>query len=197
MSLLVPGPVVRLRHPMTSFTFERCEISEVLRIRTRRFQDSRGFFSERFRRSLFQEAGLSGPFLQDNWARSTRGVLRGLHYQLPPGAQGKLVGVTRGRIFDVAVDVRPGSPTFGRWAGAELDDEAGDLLWIPPGFAHGYQVLTAEADVVYKVTAEYDRELDRGIRWDDPDLSIPWPLERPVLSDRDRELPGLGEAELR
>jgi dTDP-4-dehydrorhamnose 3,5-epimerase len=181
---------------MASFSFSPCRIPEVLRIRTQRFQDDRGFFSERFRLSLFQEAGLSGPFLQDNWARSSRRVLRGLHYQLPPGGQGKLVGVTRGRIFDVAVDLRSGSPTFGEWVGAELDEESGDLLWIPDGFAHGYQVLSDEADVVYKVTTEYDPELDRGIRWDDPELAIPWPLADPILSDRDRGLPGLGDAEL-
>jgi dTDP-4-dehydrorhamnose 3,5-epimerase len=181
---------------MASFSFQPCRIPEVLRIRTRRYQDERGFFSERFRLSLFQEAGLFGPFLQDNWARSSRRVLRGLHYQLPPGGQGKLVGVTRGRIFDVAVDLRSGSPTFGKWVGAELDEASGDLLWIPDGFAHGYQVLSDEADVVYKVTAEYDPELDRGIRWDDPALAIPWPLGDPVLSDRDRGLPALRDAEL-
>lgn len=181
---------------MANFSFHPCRIPEVLRIRTRRFRDDRGFFSERFRLSLFEEMGLSGPFLQDNWARSARKVLRGLHYQLPPGGQGKLVGVTRGRIFDVAVDIRSGSPTFGTWVGAELDDETGDLLWIPDGFAHGYQVLSDEADVVYKVTTEYDPELDRGIRWDDPELAIPWPLGDPILSERDQELPGLGQADL-
>jgi dTDP-4-dehydrorhamnose 3,5-epimerase len=181
---------------MTNFSFEPTELPDVIRVRTRRFGDPRGFFSERFRLTLFEDAGVSGPFVQDNWARSARGVLRGLHFQLPPREQGKLVGVTRGRIFDVAVDIRKGSPTFGRWIGAELDDEAGDLLWIPPGFAHGYQVLTSDADVVYKVTAEYDPELERGIRWDDPDLDITWPLADPVLSDRDRRLPHLGGTEV-
>jgi dTDP-4-dehydrorhamnose 3,5-epimerase len=181
---------------MMNFSFEPSEIPEVVRVRTDRFRDSRGFFTERFRRSAYQEAGIPDSFAQDNWARSQKGVLRGLHYQLPPAAQGKLVGVTQGRIWDVAVDIRVGSPTFGTWVGAELDDESGDLLWIPPGFAHGYQVLSPRADVVYKVTAEYDPALDRGIRWDDPDLGIRWPLSDPVLSGRDQELPSLQEAEL-
>jgi dTDP-4-dehydrorhamnose 3,5-epimerase len=180
---------------MTHFSFEPSEIPDVVRIRTRRFRDSRGFFSERFRRSAYQEAGIPDSFAQDNWARSEEGVLRGLHYQLAPRAQGKLVGVIQGRIWDVAVDIRVGSPTFGRWVGAELDEASGDLLWIPPGFAHGYQVLSTRADVIYKVTREYDPDLDRGIRWDDPDLGIRWPHSDPVLSDRDRGLPSLGDAE--
>jgi dTDP-4-dehydrorhamnose 3,5-epimerase len=179
---------------MTNFSFEPSEIPDVVRIRTRRFRDSRGFFSESFRRSAYREAGIPNSFAQDNWARSEEGVLRGLHYQLAPRAQGKLVGVIRGRIWDVAVDIRVGSPTFGRWVGAELDEGSGDLLWIPPGFAHGYQVLSTRADVVYKVTHEYDPDLDRGIRWDDPDLAIRWPRSDPVLSDRDRGLPSLRDA---
>jgi dTDP-4-dehydrorhamnose 3,5-epimerase len=182
---------------VANFRFEGTEIPEVVRIRTRRFGDARGFFSERFRESVFHEAGVVGPFVQDNWARSGRGVLRGLHYQLPPAPQGKLVGVVRGRVFDVAVDLRPGAPTFGRWVGLELDEGEGDLLWIPPGFAHGYQVLSDEADLIYKVTAEYDPALDRGIRWNDPELAIAWPLDAPVLSEKDRDLPSFREAELR
>lgn len=180
---------------MLPMTFEPETIPDVVRIRSGRHADSRGRFSERFRSSAFGAAGLPTDFPQDNWARSGRGVLRGLHYQLPPAAQGKLVWVARGRIFDVAVDLRPDSRTRGRWVALELDDREGEMLWIPPGFAHGYQVLSEEADVIYKVTSEYAPELDRGIRWDDPELAIPWPLPDPVLSERDRGLPAFGEAE--
>jgi dTDP-4-dehydrorhamnose 3,5-epimerase len=155
--------------------------------------DGRGFFVERFQVERFREQGLPTELVQDNQNRSRPGVLRGLHYQHTP-PQGKLVGVTRGRIWDVAVDIRADSPTFGRCVGAELSDENGRLLWIPPGFAHGFCVLGDEpADVLYKVDALYNPRGEGGIAWDDPDLAVPWPIDDPVISDRDRSLPGFAE----
>lgn len=148
---------------------------------------------EQFRESAFHEAGIDARFVQDNAVRSVAGVLRGMHFQLDPAPQGKLVSVLRGSVFDVAVDIREGSPTFGRWVGRRLDEEEGAGLWIPEGFAHGYCVLSDGADVTYKVTAEYRADLDRGFRWNDPDVGIDWPLEGPVLSDRDADLPALSE----
>jgi dTDP-4-dehydrorhamnose 3,5-epimerase len=177
------------------FTFEHLEIPEVVLVRPTRHRDARGFFQESYRVSSFEEAGIHARFVQDNLARSTRGVLRGLHYQLPPAAQGKLVGVAQGSIFDVAVDLRVGVPTFGRWVGRMLDEESGDQLWIPKGFAHGYVALSDVCDVVYKVTAEYDPELDRGVRWDDPAIGIEWPVADPLVSAKDREQPLLASAE--
>jgi dTDP-4-dehydrorhamnose 3,5-epimerase len=178
-----------------SFTFRSLEIPGVVLVRSARHNDARGFFMETFRASSFQEAGITGPFVQDNLARSWQGVLRGLHYQLLPRPQGKLVQVLRGEVFDVAVDMRKGAPTFGRWVGQKLSGAADELLWIPPGFAHGYLVLTDSADLSYKVTAEYDAALDRGIRWDDPRVGVEWPVTHPVLSMKDRALPLLSDAE--
>jgi len=178
-----------------SFTFEPLRIREVLAIRPTRHLDDRGYFAEVYRSSAFEDAGLLAPFVQDNVTRSQRGVLRGLHYQLPPKAQGKLIGVVNGRIFDVAVDLRRGGPTYGKWVSRTLDVESGEMLWIPPGFAHGYLVMSDTADVSYKVTAEYAPDLDRGIRWDDPTLGIQWPLDDPILSDRDRRHPTFAKAD--
>lgn len=178
-----------------SFSFEPLEIPDVVLVRPTRRGDARGFFAETFRASAFEAAGIGGPFVQDNLARSAAGVLRGLHYQAHPEAQGKLVQVVRGAVFDVAVDLRRSSPTWGRWVGCRLDEQGGALLWIPPGFAHGYAVLGDGADLAYKVTAEYRPELDRGIRWDDPDVGVAWPSRDPVLSDRDRALPFLADVE--
>jgi len=178
-----------------SFAFERIEIPDVVLVRPRRLGDARGFFSELYRASAYAAAGIVGPFVQDNLARSGPRVLRGLHFQAPPHAQGKLVHVVRGSVFDVAVDLRRRSPTFGRWVGCELSAESGEVLWIPPGFAHGYVVLSDGADLAYKVTEEYRPELDRGVRWDDPALAIAWPLADPVLSARDLALPVLADLE--
>ncbi|HSW31510.1 MAG TPA: dTDP-4-dehydrorhamnose 3,5-epimerase [Longimicrobiales bacterium] len=177
------------------FAFERLAIPDVVVVRPERRGDARGFFAETYRASVFDEVGIRGPFVQDNLARSGARVLRGLHYQLPPDAQGKLVQVVRGAVFDVAVDLRRGSPTFGRWVGWELSADTGELLWVPPGFAHGYAVLGDGADLAYKVTAEYRAELDRGVRWDDPGIGVVWPLADPVLSLRDLALPLLSEIE--
>jgi dTDP-4-dehydrorhamnose 3,5-epimerase len=178
-----------------SFTFDPLDISEVVLVRPRRHRDDRGYFEETYRESAFAEAGITARFVQDNAARSARGVLRGLHYQLPPSAQGKLVSVSRGRIFDVAVDLRKGGPTYGRWVGRELDGESGELLWIPAGFAHGYVVLSETADVAYKVTAEYAPDLDRGVLWSDPAIGIEWPVDDPTVSAKDRAQPPLAAAE--
>jgi len=174
-----------------SFEFQSLEIPDVLLVRMERHKDARGFFQETFRETLFMDAGIQERFVQENFVSSMQGVLRGLHYQLPPQAQGKLVGVTSGEIFDVAVDLRFGGPTFGKAVARRLDATSGELVWIPPGFAHGYLVLSDRADVVYKVTAEYSPELERGIRWDDPALGIDWPVIDPIMSDKDRDQPVL------
>lgn len=152
--------------------------------------DARGFFVERFHAARFRQLGLPVEFQQDNHSRSSPGVLRGLHYQFDP-PQSKLVGVTRGRIHDVVVDIRPDSPTYGRQHCAELSDLNGILLWIPAGFAHGFCVLGDEpADVLYKVDAPWNPQGEAGIHPADPDLAIPWPVTQPVLSARDAKLPG-------
>ena len=155
------------------------------------FGDERGFFVETSRESVFAEAGLKVRFVQDNQSRSRRGVLRGLHYQLQQ-PQGKLVRVARGKVFDVAVDVRKGSPTCGQWVGEILDDVAHRQVYIPPGFAHGFVVLSDVADFIYRCTDYYHPQSEAGIRWDDPDIGIRWPeemLELMILSDKDRQLP--------
>lgn len=155
--------------------------------------DARGFFVERFNGERFAEAGLPTDFVQDNHSRSAPGILRGLHYQHQP-AQGKLVGVIRGRIWDVAVDIRAASPTFGQHVAVELSDMNGKLLWMPAGFAHGFCVLGDEpADVVYKVTANYNPAGEGGIRYDDPQLAVPWPIESPQISARDTNQPSFAE----
>ena len=166
-------------------------IPDVLLIEPKVFGDARGFFFESFNQQAFAAAtGVDLPFVQDNHSRSGRGVLRGLHYQVAPKAQGKLVRVTSGAVFDVAVDIRRDSPTFGRWAGAVLSEENQQQLWIPPGLAHGFVVLTDTADFLYKTTDYYSPAHERAIRWDDPAIGIDWPLAahgiaQPVLSDKD------------
>lgn len=151
--------------------------------------DARGFFIERFHAGRFRDAGLPVDFVQDNHSRSAPGVLRGLHYQYDP-PQGKLVGVTRGRVWDVAVDIRPGSATLGKYHAEELTGDNGRLLWIPPGFAHGFCVLGDEpVDILYKVTGLYNPGGEGGIRFDDPEIAIPWPLTHPTISARDQSLP--------
>lgn len=153
--------------------------------------DSRGWFMETWRETVWQEAGMAARFVQENASRSAAGTLRGLHFQHPHD-QGKLVRVTQGSIFDVAVDIRRSSPTFGRWYGCVLDDVSWRQLWVPPGFAHGFLVLSEIADVSYKCTEYYHPEHEQCIRWDDPDIGIAWPLNGPpLLSHRDREAPVL------
>ena len=155
--------------------------------------DDRGFFMETYRLDAFQAAGISAPFVQDNHSRSARGVLRGLHYQ-EPNAQGKLVRCTRGAIFDVAVDIRRGSPTFSKWFGIELSDANKRMLWVPPGFAHGFCAMEEGSDLVYKCTTLYDPASDRAILWNDPEIGIEWPIEAPVLSGKDTAAPRLADA---
>lgn len=156
----------------------------VLLLEPKVFRDERGFFTETFSTRALEGSGVPREFLQDNHSRSARGVLRGLHYQLQ-SPQGKLVHAARGRIFDVAVDIRVGSPHFGGWHGVELSDENLASLWIPPGFAHGFCVLSDVADVIYKCTTLYDPASDRGIAWNDPRIGIEWPLSDLIISAKD------------
>jgi dTDP-4-dehydrorhamnose 3,5-epimerase len=172
-------------------------IPDVLLIEPDVFGDERGFFMETWQRKKFAEIGIDHDFIQDNHSRSIKGTMRGLHYQLPPRAQGKLVRVTVGEVFDVAVDIRPGSPTFGRWVGVYLSAENRHLFWIPPGFAHGFYVTSEVAEFQYKCTDYYAPELERCIRWDDPQLSVAWPLEgSPLVSAKDRQGLRLDQIEL-
>ena len=164
----------------------------VMILEPRVFRDERGFFLETFNAGTLAGTPLETTFVQDNHSRSTRGVLRGLHYQLK-NPQGKLVRVIRGSIFDVAVDIRVGSPNFGRWTGVQLDDKNLRSLWIPPGFAHGFCVLSDEVDVVYKCTTLYDAADDRGVAWNDSRIGIDWPVSDPVISEKDRKWVGLSE----
>lgn len=156
--------------------------------------DARGFFVETFRADEVAGAEISEAFVQHNQSRSVRGTLRGLHFQVPPG-QSKLVRVARGSIHDVVVDIRRGSPTFGGHSQVRLDDVDHHQLYIPPGFAHGFCVLSDEADVVYSVSSYYDQELERGVAWNDPELGIDWPVNEPLLSARDRGNPPLRDLE--
>jgi len=160
-------------------------IPDVLLIEPDVFGDSRGFFMETWHRQKYAEQGLDVDFVQDNHSRSSKGVLRGLHYQLEQ-PQGKLVRVVTGKVFDVAVDIRKGSPTFGQWAGAELSEENQHQFYIPPGFAHGYCVLSDSADFLYKCTDFYARQYEHGILWNDPDIGIEWPAGEFKISDKDK-----------
>lgn len=171
------------------FTFQRLTIPDVILVQAKRFADERGFFMETYHESAFVENGIPYPFVQENFSYSIRGVLRGLHYQNPPYAQGKLVRAIEGMIFDVAVDLREGSPTYAQWVSAVLTAENGHMLWVPPGFAHGFCVLGERAAISYKQTAEYAPKAERGIRWDDPDIGIAWLITDPVLSPKDLSLP--------
>ena len=177
------------------FQFKRLEIPEVVLIEAKHFDDNRGFFLETYRLSTFTAHGIPHTFVQDNRSYSGHGVLRGLHYQKQPKAQGKLVTVLRGHIYDVAVDIRGDSPTYGQWVGLELTADRFQMLYIPEGFAHGFCVLGQEADVLYKVTEEYAPELDRGIYWNDPEIGIQWPIMDPILSAKDAQLPLLKDAD--
>jgi dTDP-4-dehydrorhamnose 3,5-epimerase len=170
-------------------------LAEVLLITPKRHGDARGWFSETWSRKALAAAGVEANFLQDNQAFNARkGTLRGLHFQTAPHAQGKLVRVLKGAIYDVAVDIRPGSATYGRWAGATLTAEVGEQVWVPRGFAHGYVTLTDDTELFYKVDGDYAPQLEGGVIWNDPDLAIAWPLEGdPVLSDKDRVLPRLAD----
>src|SRR5512136_2957861 len=171
-----------------TFQFERMRIPEVILVEAMNHRDERGFFRETYKQSEFASHGIPLMFVQDNHSHSARGVIRGLHYQKLPKAQGKLVIVSGGEIFDVAVDIRVGSPTYGQWLSQVLSAENGMMLYVPPGFAHGFCVLSAQADVMYKVTCEFAPELDRGIAWNDPAVGIQWPVSQPLLSPKDARL---------
>ena len=177
---------------------EPLTLPDVLLLTPPRFSDPRGFFSETWNQTRFAEAGVPGPFVQDNHAVSNaRSVLRGLHCQIGENAQGKLVRVVKGAIWDVAVDVRRGSPTYGQQAGAMLSAENWCQLWVPVGFLHGYCTLTEETEVIYKVTAPWDRAAERGVIWNDPDLAVMWPIaaEDVILSDKDKVLSRLKDCD--
>ncbi len=179
------------------FSFEPLGSEGLILIKPKVFADERGYFMELFKRSSMELGGIEAEFVQDNLSYSRKGTVRGLHYQKKPALQGKLVTCLRGTVYDVAVDIRVGSRTFGKWASVELSEENHSLFWIPEGFAHGFMVLSEEALVLYKVTgSEYSVEHDAGIRWDDPDLNIDWPMKdisQLIISEKDKHLPSLRE----
>jgi len=174
------------------FEFKNTPLEGVKIIQPRIFSDERGFFMESYKESEFSNAGITLPFVQDNHSFSSKGVLRGIHFQKPPYAQGKLVRVVKGAVWDVAVDLLPGSETFGKWFALELTEENNTMLYIPPGYGHAFLVLRDNTHFLYKCTAEYNRESDGGVLWNDPQINIKWPLENgisPVVSEKDAALP--------
>jgi len=177
------------------FNFKKLDIPDVILVEAKAFSDERGFFMESFKESAFATNGINMKFVQDNFSHSTRGVLRGLHYQKDPKAQAKLVTALRGEIFDVGVDIRKSSPTYGKWVGEILSEQNHRLLLVPEGFAHGFLVLSDEADVLYKVNEEYSPENERGILWNDPDIDIKWPMDNPIVKDVDAKQPLLKDAD--
>ena len=177
------------------FTFKRLDIPEVILVDAKAFPDDRGFFLEIFKESVFISNGIDTRFVQDNFSHSVKEVLRGLHYQKNPNAQAKLVTALSGEIFDVAVDIRKDSPTYGKWIGEILSENNHKLLYIPEGFAHGFCVLSEEADVLYKVSQEYSPEDEKGIIWNDPEINITWPIDKPILHEKDSKLPFLKNAD--
>lgn len=180
------------------FTFTPVDaVADAVLVTPERFEDHRGWFMEAYKETPFRRQGLPTDFVQDNHSRSLEpGVLRGLHLQDEPHAQGKLVRCLRGAIHDVAVDVRPDSPTYGEHLAVTLREDPGRLLWVPPGFAHGFQALEPDTHVHYKCTAEYAPEAEVALRWDDPSLAIEWPDADPILSDRDADAPRLEDVDL-
>ena len=174
-----------------SFSFKKLSIPDVMIIEPQIFPDDRGVFLEIFKESIFKENGINLEFVQDNYSQSVKDVLRGLHYQKQPKAQAKVVTVLSGKIFDVAVDIRKNSPTYGKWVGEILSEQNHKLLYVPEGFAHGFCVSSEKASVLYKVTQEYSPENDKGIIWNDPELDIIWPTKKPLVSKKDSQLPSL------
>ena len=177
-----------------NFIFKKLTIPEVILIEPKIFSDERGFFFENFKEVDFFSNGIT-KLIQDNISHSTYGVIRGLHYQKNPKSQAKLVTTINGKIFDVAVDIRKNSPTYGKWVGEILSNENHRSLYIPEGFAHGFSVLSEEADVLYKVNQEYSPEDERGIVWNDPEINITWSINKPILQEKDSLLPTLKNAE--
>jgi dTDP-4-dehydrorhamnose 3,5-epimerase len=178
------------------FTFKKLDIPEVILVEAKAFPDQRGFFMESYHESSFINNGINDKFVQDNFSHSTKGVLRGLHYQKSPKAQSKLVTALKGEIFDVAVDIRKNSPTFGKWVGEILSEKNHRLLYVPQGFAHGFCVLSDDADVLYKVNDDYSPENDRGIMWNDSEIAIKWPIENPTISEKDLQQSLLKDADI-
>jgi len=174
------------------FEFKKLDIDGVILVTPKVFGDKRGFFLESYQKSTFYENGITTEFNQDNHSKSTKGVLRGLHFQTNPYAQAKLVRCSKGKIFDVAVDIRKNSPTFGKWVGEILSEENKNMLFIPEGFAHGFVVLSDEAELLYKASGEYSPANDRGIKWDDPSININWGIDfAPIVSEKDEKQPYL------
>lgn len=180
---------------MSNFEFRPLTIPGLILVKPRIFRDDRGYFLETYKYADFAGVGIAETFVQDNFSRSAGNVLRGLHYQKDPSAQGKLVKCLKGAIYDVAVDLRKGSPFYGKWAAIELSEENNLMLYVSPGFAHGFLVLSESADVLYKCTKEYSPQDDRGVIWNDPDISVEWPVRNPVLSDKDIGHPALKDAD--
>lgn len=178
------------------FEFTATDIPGVMKVQPRVFSDDRGEFTELFKSSDFTGEDIKGPFVQMNQSVSKQNVLRGLHYQNPPKAQGKLVGVMDGEVFDVAVDIRKGSPTYGKWVGEVLTAEKRNMLYIPAGFAHGFCVISQQATFTYLCTDEYAPEYEGGIIWNDPAIGIEWPIENPLVSEKDAVFPGLENADI-
>jgi len=178
------------------FKFKNLEIPEVILIKPTVFTDERGFFAETYKKSDFLGFGIKKEFVQENHSRScAEGVLRGLHFQIPPRAQAKLVRVISGSVLDVALDIRKNSPTFGKWVSAVLSGENKDMLYVPEGFAHGFCTLEENTEVIYKCSEVYSPGHDRGIIWNDPALAIPWPVEKPILSEKDKLWPCLKKSD--
>lgn len=174
-----------------SFIFNRLAIPDVISITPSLFHDERGYFFEIFHNSIFNQNGINGNFVQDNFSYSKKNVIRGLHFQANPKAQAKLVTVFSGEIFDVAVDLRKNSSTFGKWVSEILSEHNHKSLYIPEGFAHGFCVLSKEATISYKINQEYSPEHECGVVWNDPELNISWPISKPILSKKDQNLPFL------
>ena len=180
------------------FEFERQKIKDVILVKPKVFGDNRGFFMESYKKSDFYANGIDVEFNQDNHSKSTKGVLRGLHYQAKPYGQAKLVRCSKGRIYDVAVDIRPNSETFGQYVKVELSEDNKQMLFIPEGFAHGFVALTDEVELLYKASGEYNQQADRGVLWCDKDINIDWEIDfEPILSDKDKIQPTLKEIDFK
>ena len=175
------------------FTFARTTIQGVYLISPKAFEDDRGFFMETYSKSAFESAGIKGELVQQNHSRSIRGVLRGLHFQMDPYAQAKLVRCTRGEVFDVAVDIRKESPTYGKWVSTTLSESNRDMLYVPRGFAHGFLTTSDAAEVQYSVDNPYAPDYEQGFVWNDPDVNIRWPTSNPILSKKDAIWPRLSQ----
>ena len=169
------------------FEFKRLKIHDVILIIPKVFVDERGFFMETYQKEEFAKAGITGEFIQQNHSRSVKGVLRGLHYQKEPYAQAKLVRCIKGEIFDVAVDIRKNSPTFGKYVSAILSEENKNMLYIPRDFAHGFEVISDEAEVIYSIDNIYSKENEAGILWNDSNINVKWPIENPILLEKDKK----------